>query len=382
MLPNHQPSSSGYRFGSQYFFKFTLVLTAILISACGRDPGQPQHQMPTNKVSVAVVHPADAIQFGTYAGRLRSTGKVEVRAQVGGILEQRLYREGQTAERGTVLFQIDPEPYSLALRRAEAELAEAKANRHRAERDLRRIQDLFARKVTTEHDMDAAENQMQIAEARLEQAQSAVRDASRMLRYSRVEAPVTGKTTLELVAEGNLVQPGALLTTLVPLDPIEFHFNLPAKDARLRRNAGPASEHVTLLLGDGQIYGHAGKLDYVASHIDPETDSVQLRAVFPNPTGELFPGQFARVQVPLQKFDDVFLIEASAVNEGPLGPQVFTIDADNKAVARNVALGPVLDGRQVVLSGLEAGDRLVVNGHVGLQSERLVAIVAEQEAQP
>lgn len=359
----------------------SIVFTATLLYACGGEPEQAQPQRPESKVSIVIVQPENAVQLGDYAARLRSTGQVEVRAQVGGILEQRLYSEGQLAEKGSALFQIDSEPYALALRRAEAELAEATAKRLQAERDLHRARDLFARKVTSEHDKETAESAMQVAVARLSRAQSAVDDARRLLRYSRVQAPVTGITTLEAVAEGNLVQPGTLLTTLVPQDPIEVHFTVPAQDARLRRSANLTPAAVTLHLDDGSVYGHAGTLTFTASQIDPETDTVRLRAVFPNPTGELLPGQFARVQVPLREFRDVFVIEPAAVSEGPLGPQVFTVGAENKALAKAVELGPVLNGRQVVLSGLRAGDQLVVNGHVALQSGRPVAAVTKK-AQP
>jgi membrane fusion protein (multidrug efflux system) len=362
--------------------RLLLALLTIVLSACGSESPQPQSERPAAKVSVAIVELTDTVQVGTYAARLRSTGEVEVRAQVGGILEQRLYTEGALVEKGDTLFQIDPEAYRLALRRAKAELDEAKANRIQAERDLHRIKALFARKIVSKDDMDTADSRMQVTEAQLKRAQSAADDAGRILGYSRVEAPVTGISRLEAVAEGNLVQPGTLLTTLVPLDPIELHFTLPAKDARLRRNADSAPQTVSLILEGGHIYEQKGQLDFTASHINPATDTIGLRAIFPNPSGELLPGQFARVRIPLRTFHDVFLIDPKAVSEGSNGPQVFTINGENKAIARPLELGPILNGNQVVLSGLQAGDQMVVNGQVALRDDSSAAIIAGREGQP
>lgn len=358
-----------------------LAFGAALISGCGGEPQKPQAPRPPALVSTVNVQPEPAIQYGEYPARIRSTGKVDVRAQVNGILEQRFYTEGQLTTEGQALFQIDREPYALALKRAESQVAEAQASLLQAEREWTRAQDLFSRKVASEHDKDKAETAKQVALARLNRARAAVDDAKRLLRYSRVEAPVSGITSLEAVPEGNLVEAGTLLTTVTPLDPIEVHFSLPSADLRSRKNLSSDST-VILQLADGTVFPHKGELNFTSSSVDPRTDSVQLRAVFPNPDADLLPGQFVRVQVPVQEFRNVFLIDPQAVSEGPNGAQVFTVDAENTARIRPVKLGPVLDGRQVVVSGLSRGDQLVINGHLALRPGQPVVEAASKEVQP
>ncbi|MDO8862021.1 efflux RND transporter periplasmic adaptor subunit [Haliea sp. E1-2-M8] len=335
-------------------------------------------------MSVAIVETGEAVQYGEYAARVRSPGAVELRAQVGGVLKQRLYQEGQRIQKGEALFQIDPEPYVLALRQTEAELAEARAEHANSERESRRQQDLFARQVSSEHDKDRATTALQAALARLQKAEAAESDAKRLLRYAQVEAPVAGIVGLEALAAGNLVEAGTLLTTITPLDPIHVHFTLPARDAATRRVAladgagGPAE--TGLLLDRGQAFPYSGQLNFTDARIDPRTDSIHMRAVFPNPQGELLPGQFVRLQLPLRVFRDVVLIDPKAVTEGPAGPQVYTVDngtasGDQTTRARPVNLGPIVEGLQVVLTGLSAGDQLVVNGQVSLRPGSAVSVV-------
>lgn len=368
----------------RWSFGLAVLAGAMLLGACSTESDTPKPKTPATAVTVAVVKTGDAVHYGEYAARVRSPGAVELRAQVGGVLKARLYQEGQLVQKGEALFQIDPESYALALRWAEAELAEVRAEHGNAERDWRRQQDLFARKVSSEHDRDRAKTALQAASARLQKAEAAENDAKRLLRYAQVEAPVAGIVGLEALAAGNLVEAGTLLTTITPRDPVHIHFTLPARDAAMYRAAlaGGSGEPVEtgLILDRGRAFPHAGQLNFTDSRIDPRTDSIQMRAVFPNPENELLPGQFVRLQLPLRTFRDVVLIEPQAVTEGPAGPQVFTVNNVNASDAqtarpRPVQLGPVVKGLQVVTSGLAAGDRLVVNGQVSLRPGRSVSVV-------
>ncbi|MFB2705337.1 efflux RND transporter periplasmic adaptor subunit [Marinobacter shengliensis] len=369
---------------SRWLSGFAVLAAAMLLGACSAESSTPQPKTPGAAVTVAVVEAGNAVQFGEYAARVRSPGAVELRAQVGGVLKKRLYQEGQLVQKGEALFQIDPESYSLALELAEAELAEVRADHGNAEREWRRQQDLFARRVSSEYDRDKAETTLQATSARLQKAEAAVNDAKRMLSYAQVEATVAGVAGLEVLAAGNLVEAGTLLTTITPRDPIHVHFTLPARDVAMHRAAfaGRSGEAVEtrLLLDRERAFPHAGQLNFTDARIDPLTDSVEMRAVFPNPEGELLPGQFVRLQLPLRTFRDVVLIDPKAVTEGPAGPQVFTVDNGNAtdeqtARARPVELGPVVEGLQVVTAGLAAGDQLVVNGQVSLRPGRSVSVV-------
>lgn len=337
--------------------------------------GQAPDDMPPPPVTVAPVETDTVDVEGVYAGRARGSREVEVRARVEGILEERLYVEGQVVDKGDALFRIDEEPYEIALRQAEAEQANAQAAYNQADREWRRISSLYERDAVSQRERDRALSEFELAEAQLAMARAAVRDAERNLRYTEVAAPLAGTTGLEVLPEGSLIDRGTLLTTLTQHDPIHVRFALPEDDAAVQRAAREArlaagDEHeyeAELRLPDGSTYAHPGTVDFTDSTIDPRTGSVTARAVFPNEEHRIVPGQFLRVKLVLERFTDTVVVDETVVGEGPEGPQVFVVDEDGMAHARPVALGPVVEGRQVIHSGLEAGERLVVNGHVALQ---------------
>ncbi|MCC5858462.1 MAG: efflux RND transporter periplasmic adaptor subunit [Ectothiorhodospiraceae bacterium] len=360
--------------------RFTGVAVALFVafalSACGSEQsGGADQASPPPTVTVETVSPRTVLVEGEYAGRVRGSREVEVRARVEGILEERLYTEGQIVAEGEALFRIDPEPYEIAVRSAEAERANAAANLDQAKRDWERISGLYERDAVSRRERDQALTNRQLAEARMALTDAAVADARRNLRYTEVQAPVSGVTGLEVLPEGSLIERGTLLTTLTQHDPVHVRFALPENDAAVQRVArhamvrGNDAGHryaARIRLPDGRRYPGQGEIDFTASTIDPRTGTVTARAVFPNPDGALVPGQFVRVTVGLQELEAVFLIDQRAVGEGPDGPQVFVVDDADTARVRALALGPVVDGRQVVLDGLESGDRVVVNGQVSL----------------
>ncbi len=362
--------------------RFTGVAVALfgvfVLSACGseQDAGGGHQAPPPPAVTVEAVSPRSVLVEGEYAGRVHGSREVEVRARVEGILEERLYTEGQVVSEGDALFRIDPEPYEIAVRSAEAERANAAANLEQARRDWERISGLYQRDAVSRRERDQALTNRQLAEARMALVDAAVADARRNLRYTEVQAPVSGATGLEVLPEGSLIERGTLLTTLTQHDPVHVRFALPENDAAVQRVArhamvrGNDAGHryaARIRLPDGRWYPGRGEIDFTASTIDPRTGTVTARAVFPNPDGELVPGQFVRVTVGLQELEAVFLIDQRAVGEGRDGPQVFVVDDADTARLRVVALGPVVDGRQVVLDGLAPGDRVVVNGQVSLR---------------
>ncbi len=350
-----------------------LVTGALLVTGCG-DGGDPaangaQQAMPPMPVTVATVAPRDVEIFGEYAGRVRAVREVEVRARVGGILEQRLYTEGSAVSAGDALFRIDPEPYRIALQRAQAELADAQAALARASRERARMDELHESRSVSERDRDEAVSQQELADARIALSRASMADAERNLRYTQVRAPVDGMAGLESLSEGSLVETGTLLTTITQIDPVYVRFALPEADARRQRASAPDdAATVRLALTDGTEYTHAGSLDFTDSRVDPRTGTVTARAEFPNPDSALIPGQFVRIHVPLERIEHAVVITASAVGQGPDGPRVFVVE-DDVARSRNVVIGPTIkggDGGQVIRSGLQAGDRVVINGQVAL----------------
>ncbi len=361
-----------------------LLLAGVLLVGCGAQQGdEGEQEQPPPRVTVTTLEAEDVRVRGEYAGRVRGSREVEVRARVEGVLEERLYTEGQLVEEGDPLFRIDPEPYEIAVRGAEAERADAAANLAQAEREWERISGLYQRDAVSRRERDQAETNRQLAEARLAMTEAALADARRNLRYTEVVALVSGATDLESLPEGSLIERGTLLTTVTRHDPAHVRFALPENDAAIQRVArramGRGQDEVEaytaqVVLPEGELYEHDGEVDFTASTINPRTGTVSARAIFDNPEGDLVPGQFVRVRMVLQELEDIFLIDQRAVGEGRDGPQVFVVDDEDVAHARTVRLGPVVDGRQVVREGLDEGDRLVVNGQAALRDGASVEI--------
>mgnify|MGYP000305015387 CR=1 FL=1 len=356
----------------------TLVLlmgALLLLAGCGNGsaPDSQQQGPPPMPAVFLTVVPEDVTVEVEYPGRVHGSREVEVRARVEGILEKRLYTEGRTVREKDHLFQIDPEPFAIALQRAQAEQAAAKAELQQARRERERSATLYQQDAISQRERDQAQTNLQLAEARLALAESALADARRNLRYARVEAPISGTTGLESFPEGSLIEAGNLLTTITSLDPVHLRFSLPEEDAahlarRLLSSAGtpPPLIEATIRLADGSDYRHPGHIDFTSRVIDPNTGSVSARAVFANPDGELVPGQLLRLRLPLEKFSGVFAVPPAAVTTDRNGARVFVVGADNTAQARPVKPGLQVNGRQLILAGLEPGDRLIINGQVAL----------------
>ena len=352
------------------------LVVVLVLAACGRGGGGGAPgpggagETPPAPVTLATVQPETVVIEADYTARVRGLRQAEVRARVGGILEERLYTEGVEVEAGAPLFRIDQAPFRIALERARAERANAQAARNQAEREWRRVAGLFEQAAVSERERDLALSNKELASARLAQAEAGVAQAELELGYTTVRAPVSGATGLEQVTPGNLLSVGAMLTTVTQLDPVQLRFSLPAADAAARRalqDAGGAELGVTLFLPDGRVYAQRGQVDYLASTVDPETGNVAAQAVFPNPERDLRPGETLRLHLVVNRLENVFLLPPEAVSQGSDGPRVFAVTQENTAQARPVQLGPLYNGRQVVLEGLGAGDRVVVNGQVGLQ---------------
>lgn len=358
-----------------------LILFAGLAACSGEEVASAgggsggQDSQPTLLVTVKSVESRNVEVRQDYAGRARGAREVEVRARIQGILEERLYEEGQIVSEGDSLFRIDPKPAEAALQGVKAQSQVAEADLRQAEREWNRISSLYERNVISERDRDSARSSLELAQANLAVAEAGVTEAELNLGYTDVRAPVSGVTSLEDLPEGSLIDQGTLLTTIVQQNPVHVRFALPEGDAAIQRTARDAmadaasAEDVdaTLIMANGQEYERTGKVDFTASTLDPRTGTVSARAVFQNPENQIIPGQFVRVRVQLQTLENVVTVPEKAVTEGAEGPQIFVVDDESKAGARPVRLGPVVDGRQIILEGLKAGETLIVSGLVDLR---------------
>lgn len=345
-----------------------------MLVACSGEPSAENQgmggDMPPSPVTVEAVSLQSVTQQVEYPGRIQGIREVEIRAQVAGILQERKYSEGEYVEQGQTLFQIDPEPFVLALNSAKAALATAEANQAQAQNEWERVADLYENNAASTREFDQARASIASANANLAQAQSNLKDAERNLRYARVESPISGVAGIEALSEGNLINTGALLTSVVQTDQVRVHFAIPEKDGEVYRThikqAADEGANAWVVLSNGETYAEVGTVNYVNTSVNAATSRVEMRAQFPNENQELRSGQFVRIRITLQEFSSVALVDPSVVSQGPEGAQVFVVNGSESAEAKPVELGPLVDGKQVILSGLNDGDMLVVNGHVAL----------------
>ncbi|HEX9802149.1 MAG TPA: efflux RND transporter periplasmic adaptor subunit [Gammaproteobacteria bacterium] len=343
-----------------------LVFAALFLAGCSgseQAPGAAGGARPPMPVTVLEMQPQSIPVSLEVVARTEGALETEVRARVGGMIVERLYREGETVKAGQPLFQIDRSTYEIAL-------ADARARADRAARELKRLKGLIESNAVSRTAYDDAVSNNEIAQAALRQAQL-------NLSWTTVTAPVAGTTGRALKSEGNLVSPGSdsLLTSIYQLDPIWVRFSLAESDiARLpegRLDADSISG-VELTLGNGSVY-RDGRLNFVASTIDPVLGTRQLRAEFDNADGRLLPGQFVRARLLFGERSGVFLVPQAALLQTDTGRLVMVADAESKVAPRPVQTAGWHGQDWVVVGGLQAGDRVIVDNLIKLRPGMPVA---------
>jgi len=342
------------------------VLSLLLAGCSGSDTSQgkgPQKRPPM-PVTVLEAKPQSIPVSLEVMARTEGARETDVRARVGGIIVERLYREGEKVEAGQPLFQIDRSSYEIAL-------AETKARADRAARELQRVKGLLETDAVSQKAYDDAVSNDAVARA-------ALRKAKLNLSWTTVRAPVAGTTGRALKSEGNLITAGAdsLLTTINQIDPIWVRFALSEGDIA-KLPSGRLTEQsvsgIELVLPDGSVYPQPGKLNYLGSTIDPVVGTRELRAEFDNPNGRLLPGQFVRVRLSLGDRDGAFLIPHAAVTQTDSGHMVMVANGENKVAPRPVQTAGWHERNWVVKNGLQSGDRVIVDNLIKLRPGMTVA---------
>lgn len=360
-----------------------LAVSLVLLSACsGKEQGAggpPAGGMPPMPVTAVEMQPTRAETSVEAVAQTEGAREVEVRARVGGILMKRVYEEGATVKAGQTLFQIDREPLDVAVAQARAQLAEAKARVEQTQREAARLKALLAQQAISQREYDTATSDNSVAQAAVQAAQAALRQAELNLSYANVTAPVSGVTGRAQVSEGTLVASGAgtLLTTIVQVNPIWVRFSV--SDTELA-NASPdgrfnpkAIRGVELVLPDGSTYAQRGRLNFAASQIDPKLGTLQFRGEFANPDGKLLPGQFVKARLITGEREGVFKVPQAAVMQTDGGPVVMTVGPENKVAPRPVKTGQWSGKEWVILGGLKAGDKVIVDNLIKLRPGATVA---------
>lgn len=313
-------------------------------------------------------------QRGNFIGQFSAIDRVELRAQVGGTLSEIHFKDGQIVKKGELLFAIDPRPYEIKLAQAKAELATGHARLALANNQLARAQSLVKDQWTSVATLDQRVADKAAALAAVDDASAKVRDAQLDLDYSRITAPFTGRIGARDVSVGSLIAgsragtgPSTLLATLVSIDPIYVNFDMSESDylafARERQKEnGPLANKVSVALADETTSSRTATLDFLNNTLDRASGTMHARATVPNSDALLLPGSFARVDVSLSKPVPAFLVPDAAVLPDQSEHIVLTVNADNVVTPKRVTLGDLRDGLRVVRSGLEASDKIIIEG--------------------
>jgi membrane fusion protein, multidrug efflux system len=344
-----------------------------LLAGCGRQDAAPGSAPAPVAVHMVTVTPRSVPITFDIVGQVEGSKQVEVRARVSGILLKQFYREGDPVREGAPLFEIDPAPFEVALAQARAQRAQAAAQIEQGKREEARLKPLVADRAVSRKEYDDATSTRELAEAAVQLADAAVRQAELNLSYTSVTAPVAGISGRAEHSIGTLITTdvaGSLLTTINELTPIWVRFSLAEADlaklpgGRLSR-ATPAE--VQLVLADGSLYPTKGRLNFAATAIDTRLGTQQLRAEFDNPRELLLPGQFVTVRIAAGQRDRVFLVPQTAVIQTEKQNLVFVADAGGKAQARPVQTGDWIGSDWAIVSGLNAGDRVIVDNLLKIQ---------------
>lgn len=371
-----------------------LALGCVVLTGCERPQAAGEGPpMGPPEVGVVDIQPQKVALTTELAGRTAAYMVSEVRPQVGGIIQKRLFTEGGDVAAGQPLYQIDPATYQVAFESAKASRAKAEANLASTRSKASRYEELVAIKAVSQQDYDDAQAALKQGQADVAAAKAAVETARINLAYTKVASPIAGRIGRSTVTPGALVtasQPTAL-ATVQQLDPIYVDVTQSSAELlRLKRDlasgqlkkAGASQAAVKLVLEDGSAYPLAGKLQFSDITVDQSTGTITLRAVFPNPKGDLMPGMYVRTVLEEGVDEQAILAPQQSVSRDTKGnPTALVVGADGKAELRTLKTRRALGDKWLVSEGLKAGDKLIVDGlqkiHPGAPVKPVPATQAE-----
>ncbi|HMR31765.1 MAG TPA: efflux RND transporter periplasmic adaptor subunit [Geminicoccaceae bacterium] len=344
-----------------------VIICAALIAACDDKAAQETAAPPPPPaVGVVEVSPQEVAQNFEFVGRVVAIDKVDLRARVEGFLQKRLFTEGAAVKAGELLFSIEKDQFQAAADQATADLSAANAMLTNAQVQYQRAATLVRSQNIPQATVDQRKAELDTASAKVQQAEAALREAQINLGYTDILAPVAGVIGQANVTEGNLVGPSSgVLATIVSIDPIYVTFPVAQRQlVQAQEHAAGDSSNikVRIRLPDGSIHAELGKIDFIDNQVDQSTDSVTVRAVVPNPKGILKDGQIARPIVEMAEPEPQITVPMAALVIDQAGSSVMVVDGQSKVEQRRVTLGPQQGVSVVVSNGLEAGERVIVDG--------------------
>ncbi|EFB40674.1 MULTISPECIES: efflux RND transporter periplasmic adaptor subunit [Parachlamydia] len=358
-------------------------LFLVLLSFCLFSCDSKVENTPVNPVDVTdyVVESKTLPVVYDYIGFAQSSHPVEIRARVEGYLDKIAYQEGQLVHEGDLLFQLDPKQYQARVEQSKGDVAKQEALLENAKLTVQRLEPLYKQEAASKKDLDnAIANKLSI-EAALQTAKASLLDNEINLGYTTITSPITGYADRSNYREGALVTPGVnnLLTTVSVLDPIWVYFSVSDYDIlRIRQMQSkqtitvPQFEIMTLpknndyqvegILSDGSVYPQVGRLDFGSPTYDQSTGTLLVRAVFPNPLGEIRPGEFMRIKLHGIERPNAIFVPRRALLQKKEGMFVYLIDKHGNAAAQDVSVGDWYGDYQIITNGLEVGDKVIVDG--------------------
>jgi RND family efflux transporter MFP subunit len=341
------------------------LLLSLGLAACGGAEEQPAAPPPM-PVTVAQPISQQVVDWDDFVGSFEAIQNVEVRPRASGFLQAVHFTEGQYVRRGQLLFTVDPRPTQAQLAQAQAQLARAQATLTNARTELARSRTLAAQRAASTEEVEQRQAAVRAGEADVAAARAAIQAQQLNLGFTRVIAPISGRVSERRVDAGNSVTADqTVLTTIVSTNPLHFAFQ--GSEALLlkyqRQNAGSSNgTPVRIRLQDEATYSHAGTLDFVDPIVDASAGTVRARAVVQNPDGFLKPGMFGHLRLQASRPYNALLVPDSAIVTDAARRVVHVVDRANAVQVRPVTLGPLVGNLRVIRSGINANDRVIIDG--------------------
>ena len=347
------------------------MAAAVLLAGCGGETASTPPPLPVEVIKAAA---QDTPLYADYIGDIRAGGEVAVYPRIGGVVLRRAFTEGSFVREGQLLFEIEAREYVSARDVALANVAAAEAQAARAGEDVARYEPLVAADAIAGQVYDNAVATSKAAAAQVRATRAALRNAEITLGYGQVRAPISGRIGKSSVSVGQLVAPGqAELARISDSGQIEVYFS-PSEEELLRfsrltpQERAQAATGLKLVLADGTVLPQTGTIDFADRAVDPTTGSYRLRAIFPNTSGTVLPGQFGRVQIKVQTRKNAVIVPDRAVIEQFGNFFVMVVGKDNKAEQRKVTVGTQAGGQWIIEDGLKPGEAVIVEGLAKVRS--------------
>jgi membrane fusion protein, multidrug efflux system len=360
-------------------FQMACILGLLLTACAKKDP--PPFERPPSPVTVAAAVSQDVPLYLDEVGHTVAREIVSVQPEVSGKITEIHFVDGADLKKGDLLFTIDPRPFEAQLNAAQANLAQSKAALDFAKIQFGRVQDLIESKAIARQDYDTRKNAADVGEAQVKQNEAAVESARLNLEYTSIRSPIDGRAGHRLVDNGNVVTANtSTLLTIERMDPIYADFTVTESDfSEVQRNEAKRTLRVEVRLPDDQK-PEIGQLTFLDNSVQGSSGTVLLRATVPNPARHLWPGQFVNVRLVLATLPKAVLVPAAAPQDSAKGSFVYVIKEDSTAELRPVKLGQRQGELVVVEQGLQPGERVVMNGQLGVMPGAKVRVVTDTPA--